>query len=230
MLTGEIASRVIKSQANGYNRISDIIPLINEVHKMFYKHECSQGVITNTQGTLPSLTTQNDVYEYNAPVVNDQTAWCISGVFLREPISRDYNIYDYQFSEPPPINTVEYMEFHGNYYYEYQFCRTFDALEDAPARIVFSRNPGSSTTKFKLLMYKQPREILSDRIQLQLPDRDGAHMQYFLPAVMKWVEAQNHGNYIEAVEYIKNELKPRYWKVMNSGAQGRRHRTQPKYY
>lgn len=228
--TSEIISWVIKRQAQGYNRVADVLPIINECHKLFYKHETSQAVITNSNGRLPFLRTIKGVYEYSAPVVNSSTPWSVAYVLLREPLSRDYNIYDYQFSEPPPVNTVEYVEFGGNYYYPYQFVRTLDALEDQSCRIVFSRNPGNTTNKFSLLMYRRPREILSDRIQLQLPDRDGAHMMYFFPAVMKMIEAQNHGNYMEAVEYIESYLKPKYWKVMNSGAQGRRHKTMSRYF
>ena len=138
--------------------------------------------------------------------------------------------YDYDYSEPPLVNTVDYKEIAGNYYYEYQFVRTLDALEDVSAQIIFSRNPGESTNKFRLLMYKKPTEIDSDRIQLQIPDRDGSHRMFIFPAVMKFIEAQNNGNYMEAVDYIENTLKPKMWEVLNSGAQGRRHRTQPHYY
>lgn len=228
--TGEIVSWIIKSQAEGFNRTADVLPIVNEVHKIFYKHEASQGVITDSDGSLPRLVTTANTFEYDAPTVNGQVPWCCSGISLREPISRDYNIYDYQFSEPPPINTVEYMEWQGNYYYKYQFARTLDALEDEVCKIIFSRNPGNTRNKFRLLMYKKPREILSDRIQLQVPDRDGLHRMYFFPACMKLIEAQNHGNYMEAIDYIEKYLKPKVWKVMNSGAQGRRHRTMPRYF
>jgi len=227
---GQIATWVIKSQAKGFNRIADVLPIINEVHKIFYKHESSQGVITGSDGSLPELPTKTNVVEYDAPVVNGITPWCVSGVYLRQPVSNDYNILDYQCSEPPLVNTVDYHEFGGNYYYEYQFVRTLDALEDEGAKIIFSRNPGTTTSMYHLLMYKKPREISSDRIQLQIPDRDGLHRMFFFPAVMKLIEAQNHGNYMEAVEYIENNLKPKVWKVMNSGAQGRKHRSQARYF
>ena len=131
---------------------------------------------------------------------------------------------------PPPVNTTDYKEFAGNRYYAYQFARTLDALEGVAAQIIFSRNPGDTTETFRLLMYKKPTEIDSDRIQLQIPDRDGSHLMYFFPAVMKMIEAQNSGNYMEAVAYIEDVLKPKMWEVLNSGAQGRRHKTQPQYY
>ena len=79
-------------------------------------------------------------------------------------------------------------------------------------------------------MYKKTADIISDRIQLQIPDRDGAHWLYFFPAVMKWIEAQNHGNYMEAVGYIEDVLKPKIKEVLSSGATGHRHKTQPLYY
>lgn len=227
---GQIASWVIKRQAQGFSRTADVLPLINEVNKLFYKHECSQGVITDSDGGLPFLNTTNNNVKYTAPVVDGVTPWCVSGVYLRWPNAQDFGRYDYDYSEPPLVNTVDYMEFAGNYYYEYQFVRTLDALENVATQIIFSRNPGDSKARFRLLMYRKPTEIDSDRIQLSIPDRDGSHMMYFLPAVMKLVEAQNNGNYMEAVAYIEDVLKPKMWEVLNSGAQGRRHRTQSQYY
>jgi hypothetical protein len=58
-----------------------------------------------------------------------------------------------------------------------------------------------------------------------IPDSDGAHQTIVIPALMKLIEGQNHGNYIEAVEYIEQTLKPRLWKTLGSGAQGKRRET-----
>ncbi|MCP3683505.1 MAG: hypothetical protein GY861_12530 [bacterium] len=228
---GEIASWVIKSQANGYNRTTDVVPIINEAHKMFMKHEQAQTTIIDpTTGRLPTLSTTLDQYEYDAPVVNNQVPWSVGKVCLRFNRPFDYNRQSYVYSELPLINTYEYFEMGGNHYYPYQFAQQLDALVDEPCKITFTRNPGDTTNRFYLLMYKQPKEILSDRIQLQIPDRDGAHRMYFFPAVMKLIEAQNNGNYMEAVEYIETVLKPKVWKVMNSGQQGRRHKTRKRYF
>jgi hypothetical protein len=228
---GEIASQVIKSQAAGFNRENDVIPAINLVHKMVTNREVPQLVILDpATGSLPVLATQANILTYEAPVVNNLTPWCVSGVYTRWPNTRDYGSVDYNYYEPPLVNTTDYKEFGGNYYYQYQFARTFDALEDVAARIVFSRDPGESDNRFYLLMYRTTADILSDRIQLQIPDRDGAHMLYFFPAVMKWIEAQNHGNYMEAVDYIENVLKPKVKEVLSGGATGHRHRTQSLYY
>jgi len=228
--TGEIVSKIIKYNAQGYSRTADVIPIINEVHKMFYKHENSNGLIRATNGALPTIDTVDNVFDYDAPVVNGKTAWCVSGVFLRRPMGSDYNFSSYSYSERPSLNTLDYHEFGGNYYYPFNFVTTRDAIVDEAAKIQFTRNPGTSSNKFYLLMYEQPREITSDRIQLQIPDRDGSHILYFLPACLKWIEAQNHGNFMEAVEYIEVVLKPKMWKVLSSGVKGRRHKTMPRYY
>jgi hypothetical protein len=233
---GEIASWVIKSQANGYNRTSDVIPIINEVHKMFMKHEQAQTVITDSStGRLPTLNTTQGVYEYDAPVVNGQIPWCVAKVCLRYYTPHDYYRQYYLYQEIPLINTFEYFEVGGNYYYPFQFAQQLDSLVGESCRIKFTRDPGTTPdsdtrNRYYLLMYKQPREILSDRIQLQIPDRDGAHRMYFFPAVMKIIEAENNGNYMEAVEYIEKVLKPKVWKVMNSGQQGKRHKARARYF
>jgi hypothetical protein len=228
---GEIASWVIKSQAQGFNRESDVIPAINEVHKILTQMELPQLVITDPDtGSLPVLATQTGVLDYNAPAVDGQTPWCVSGVYTRWPNTRDYGSVDYNYYEPPLVNTTDYKEFGGNEYYRYQFVRSFDATEDTVAFVRFSRDPGETDNRFYLLMYRTPAEITSDRIQLQIPDRDGAHRLYFFPAVMKLLEAQNHGNYMEAVSYIEDVLKPKIREVLSSGVTGHRHRTQAKYY
>ncbi len=225
---GTIANWVIKRQAQGYNRVSDVLPIINECHKLFYKHESSQGIITAANGRLPYLTTSDGVYDYDAPVVDGVTPWCVSGIFLRGYDNNDYHLSENELSERPVQNTTDYMQFGGNYYYKYLFVHSFDALEGVVSKIKLTRNPGDTTAKYHLLMYKTPTEITSDRQQLQLPDRDGAHLLYFFPAVMKIIEGQNNGNYIEAAEYIETKLKPAFWRVMNSGCKGRRGRTMPR--
>ena len=238
--TGEIASWVIKSNANGYNRTADVLPIINDVHKILYKNERSQVYITNpTTGRLPVLPTQENVYNYNAPEVASlnaneptQIAWRVAGVYLRKPLNNDYdnNFDEYYHTEHPPINTCEYQEWGGNYYYKYQFVRTFDETIDVPARICFTRQPGDTTSRFYLLMYRKPREITSDRIQLQIPDSEGFHRRHFFPAVSKYIEAMNHGNFEETNAYIDEVVVPVVRKIMNSGAQGKRNRTQARYY
>ncbi len=228
---GEIASWVIKSQAEGFSRINDVIPIINEVHKMFTMRELPQLVITDpATGSLPILTTVDGTFQYTAPVTGGHTPWCVSGIYTRWPGTGDYNAVEYNNTEPPMVNTTDYKEFGGNYYYMYQFARSFDALEDVAAQIIFSRNPGDTTNKFYLLMYRTPADIASDRIQLQIPDRGGAHRLFFFPAVMKLIEAQNHGNYMEAVSYIEDVLKPKMKEVLSSGVTGHRHKTQAHYY
>lgn len=228
---GEIASWVIKSQAQGFNRENDVIPAINEVHKMVTKRELPQLVITDpATGSLPILPTRTTVLRYTAPVVGGHTPWCVSGVYTRWPNTRDYGSVDYNYYEPPLVNTTDYKEFGGNYYYQYQFVRSFDALEDVAAYVLFSRDPGESDNRFYLLMYRTPTDIASDRIQLQIPDREGAHRLYFFPAVMKLIEAQNHGNYMEAVAYIEDVLKPKMKEILSAGVTGHTHRTQSQYY
>jgi len=229
--TGEIVSWVIKRQANGYNRTSDVVPIVNEVHKLFMKHEQAQTVITDpSTGRLPVLNTTHGVFEYDAPVVGSQTPWCIANVCRRFYFPYDYSSQDYGSQDVPYANTSDRIQIGGNYYYPYQFAQQLDSTVDSACRIKFTRNPGDTTNIFYLLMYRQPREILSDRIQLELPDRDGAHLMIFFPGVMKWIEAANNGNYMEAVEYIETVLKPRMWKVMNSGQQGQVHKAKPRYY
>jgi len=128
------------------------------------------------------------------------------------------------------------VEINGNNYFVYRYVKTDDALEvgpDAPAtdlprpRIRFSQDPGTTVgeARYYLQAYRDHPAVTSNRVQLLIPDTDGAHATIVVPALMKLIEGENHGNYMEAIDYIEFKLKPRLWGYMSKGAQGKRHRT-----
>jgi hypothetical protein len=227
MTTSEFLSRALKSQAQGFSRASDLLPILNDLHSMLYKHEDPFTMyIDPTTGKPPVLNTTNGVLVYSGR----SDCWRVSRICTTYPVGTDYGyqLIDNTLS-PPYTNTSEHVEVNGNFYYPYNFADTRDAVGSAAPVITFSRNPQATTAKFYQITYKNPVQITSDRIQLQIPDSDGAHRFLVFPCFMKLIEAQNNGNYEEAIEYIEN-MKLRLWKVLSGGEHGKQHRTMPRPY
>jgi hypothetical protein len=219
--TGELVSW-IKHAKRGWARENDIVPIIRETVNILCKVETAQFLIIDaTTGRPPLLTTADGNYgPYNGPA----GSWRVSGILLKEPAT-EYGMHaDSVYAEEPPVNTTEHIVVNGNWYYPYLFARTEDALYGAEPRIYFSRNPGTTTTRFYQRAYRAPTQITSDRIQLPIPDSYGCHRLYVLPACLALIEAIDHGNYADSLAYIENTIKPQMWKVLNGGEHGRRGR------
>jgi len=232
--TSVIASWVLNSQAQGFNRAADVIPLINEAQNILYKHECNQTLLVDTTtGLLPVFTPTTGTYLYDGPA----NTWRVAGIHRRLPsiLNRTgyYAQYYYNSERSPLTNSFEYREIGGNYYYPMQFFQTRDAVEGGRPQIIMTAEPGSGGASVDTLYmeaYKTPTQITSDRIQLTIPDSNGAHRLYVFTAVMKLIEGQNHGNYAEAIQFIEDYLKPKMWKQLNGGYQGKRHRVTLRYF
>lgn len=225
--TGELVSW-IKQAKSGWAREHDVVPVVREVVNILCKVEAAQFLIVdNSTGRLPLLTTvANNFGPYNGPA----GSWRVSGVFLKEPAYSYLSTLDTQYGEEPFTNTEEPIEINGNWYYQFPFVRSDDAIGSVLPQIYFSRDPGDTTTRFYIRSYRSPAQITSDRIQIPIPDSYGAHRFYVLPACLALIEAMDHGNYQDAVAYIEGSVKPLIWKVLNGGTQGKRHRVFPRPY
>ena len=229
--TGELVSW-IKQAKSGWARENDIIPIIREVVNMLCKVEQASTIIIDpTTGRPPILNvTALNYGPYNGPA----NAWRVSNILLKQPIyDLDYNYalyYQDMYWEKPYVNTTERIEINGNWYYPFPFVKCTDAILGNQPQIMFSRNPGTTSTRYYMQAYQTPVQIMSDRIQLPIPDSFGAHRAYVFPACLALIEASDHGDFEKAVEYIEQVVKPRIWKVLNGGAQGNRHRVQLRPY
>lgn len=231
MLTNEILARAL-NQAQGFNRAADLVPLLNDVHNILCKHETDQFRFIMPTGlrSLPSLaTTANRLGPYLGPV----GTWRVSRIMLAYPLESDYG---YTFLDNtlqlPFVNTTERISINGNWYFPYPFIQTQDALEGARPQVWFTRDPGTTaatgaTARYYMDAYRIPTQITSDRIQLSIPDSDGAHRMIVFPCLMKLIEAQNNGNYAEAVDYIEM-MRDRLWEKLDGAYQGGDHKVQPR--
>ena len=197
MYTSEFVSLAIKSQAQGFDRVADVVPLLSQVQDILYKHECAYTrYIDPSTGKPPVLATAAGLYLYSGP----SNCWRVANLCIN---SEALDNYDYGIVTQPAMNTTEPITINGNSYYPYNFGSSADALEGGSPQIMFSKDPGTTTNVFYMDCYKKPTPITSDRIQLSIPDSDGAHRQIVFPCLMKLIEAQNNGNYAEAVQFIE---------------------------
>lgn len=225
MYTSEILARANR-QAKGFSR-ADLISLLNTAVQILYTHETPQTMeVDGSTGFLPYLeTTAGNLGPYEGP----SNCWRVSNVLVRAP-GAQYRDYGFSHSR---LSDDDVVEINGHRYHVFRYVRSVDAapgfVEEGVGRgvplLLFTVDPGTTTTHYHLQAYWKHPEIESDRIQLRIPDAGGAHQTIVIPALIKLVEGQNHGNYIEAVEYIEQNLKPRLWKILGSGAQGKRRET-----
>lgn len=222
MYTSEILARAIKGQAHGFSLPADVLPLLDTVVQILYKHECAQTMLIDpSTGRIPLLaTTQGTLGPYLGPT----DTWRIAKVLIDADTETNID-YGFLLSDDLLIDDLDIVTISGNDYYVFPYVRTEDALEGALPQLWFSKDPTTTTTRYYLQCYKNHPKITSDRVQLRIPDSGGAHQTIVLPALMKLIEAQNHGNYMEGVEYIEQTMKPRLWSMMSKGAHGARHQT-----
>ena len=120
---------------------------------------------------------------------------------------------------------VERINFEGSEYYRIvniksTLARVSGNGRVTPATFMFRGvDPGSTTFVFKRVCYKLPTEITSPRIQHECPSPEAE--QILMQATMSLIDAINdHKKQLAVTKYIENELKPRYWNILDIGEQG----------
>lgn len=227
--TGELYAW-IKQAKSGWAQESVVAPIVRDVCNILCKCEQARFMMIDPATGRPYLlTTANNTFgPYQGPV----GSWRVSNILLKEPAYNYISAPDYGITlgEEPYANTTEPITINGNWYYPYPFCKFDDALDGARPIGYFSRNPGTSTTRFYMQAYHAPTPVTSSAVPLPIPDSYGCHRLYVFPACLKLIEGIDHGNVEDAVAYIEGTIKPLMWKVLNKGAQGKRNRVTPRPY
>ena len=180
--------------------------LLNEAHKLLLYNELEQRIaVDTTTGDYPYITTVDNTVLYNLPA----NCSILKALLIDFTETRD----DYPW-------TYEDFESRGRRYYKVLNINTREATPAAPlAGFVFvGVNPGATTAKFRIFYYEAPINITSDAVQHQMPG--SADMEFLLPATIKLIEGMDHGNIIEARQYITEVMKPAFIKTLSRGAQG----------
>ena len=227
--TSEIIGWALRSQAKGYSK-PVIVSLLNEAQNILYKQPCAQTMlIDDSTGLPPTLTIKPNIRKYDGP----EGTWRIGNIILKARSIRNYealNLQDYNYIDQPRNNTTDWININGNHYYNHSFLKCDDAVGNNPPQITFTREPSEIDKTYYVQAFKTPTQILSDQIQLTIPDSEGSHRLILFPTLMALIEAENHGNYVEMYALIEREYKPAMARILNKGAQGKRHRAQPRPY
>ena len=197
----------IEEQSHGWDRWGPrgSCALFNEAHKMLLYDEAEQNVVYDpATGDLPFIITQAGVYRYNCPL----DCWLPKAMLI------DLD----ETPNAPPWRYEDY-EIGGMAYRRVLNIRTRESRRNTLATVQFAGvDPGATTSLYRLLYYLIPVEILSDAIQHQMPGT--TDMELLVPATIKLIEGIDHGDLIEAREYIMQEMKPQLQHAMDRGEQG----------
>lgn len=179
--------------------------LLNEAHKLLLYDDLEQRlVIDDSIGDFPFLVTQDGVYQYDLP---DNCS-----ILKHLVVDYDETLEDYPWS-------YEDFRYKGQLYYRIMNITTREETSNANATVSFiGVNPGDTTETFRLVYYETPRNITSDSVQHDMPG--STDMEYLVPATIKLIEGLDHGNIIEARQYIKEVIKKEFRKTMDRGEQG----------
>lgn len=211
---------VLQEQCKGWNVNGPrgLLWYLNQAHKMLLQKEAETRVyFDETTGKLPFLDTTDGVYNYSLP----SNCWKLADVLVEIGVTGsildNYTGADYGIRTASK-RRIERVTFAGIDYLKIFQVRSWPASETAVARMAFADNPGTTDDVYNIKYYKKPTDITSDSIQIEIePPFD---VLYLLPATVKLIESQQHGNYLEARKELLATIIPMYWKEMNSGAQG----------
>ena len=197
----------IEEQCEGWNRegARGTRALLNEAHKLLLYNELEQRVVIDgATGEFPYLTTRDERYVYNLP---DNCS-----ILKALLIDFDNTRSDYPWA-------YEDFTVDGRRFYRILNIISREATNTTNAQLAFRGvNPGDTDDIFKLYYFEAPINITSDGVQHQMPG--SADFEFLLPATIKLIEGIDHGNIIEARQYIVEVIKPQFIKTLSRGEQG----------
>jgi hypothetical protein len=217
--TAELVT-ILQEQFKGWNANGPrgVLHYIDVAHRIFRQVESEQTVyFDETNGKLPYLDTTDGVYKYSLP----SNCWKLAGVYIEAGVTGslldNLSLADYGL-RVSNVHKIESVVMSGIEYLRLHNVRSWPASEAAVARLAFSDNPGTTDDVYNIKYYRQPVELVSDSIQLEVePPYDEL---YLLPAVCELIEGIQHGNYADARTKLLEIWRPKYWKEINGGEQG----------
>jgi len=244
MTTGEMITMAIGTQASGYPRPT-VLATLRLVQDVLIKQECAQLQFTDINtGKPPTLADAIQITPLSflidlTATYEDLVLWRVARLMTIVRQNDDYgHLNDYDQMNVPPRNTTEYVEVNGNYYNPYYNGRTFDADSAAVSPtvgvsehpiVILSRTPEIALDEIYLQCYFKAIPLTTEKVQLTIPDSNGIHFMYILPALVKALQMQADGDVDGLLGYL-TAVRPKVWAALSGGAQGKRHSTQSRAY
>jgi len=223
---------ILQEQFKGWNINGPrgLLHYLDTAHRILCQTESANRVVFDSStGLLPYLVTTAGTFTYNLP----SDCWKLGDVLVEIGVNGSLfdNLSYYRYGTGGVGGTalmtgfrisstrkLEHVTISGIGYIRVPHIRSFPAGESTLAKLIFTDDPGTTTTCYNIRYYKKCAELVSDSIPLEIePPNDEL---YLLPATCKLIEGVQHGNYLEARTEILKNIKPLYWKECNSGEQG----------
>jgi hypothetical protein len=220
MTTYELLN-ILEEQFPGWNRdgVRGLLRYVDIAQKALCMVPAEQLLIMeDATGKLPVLGTTAGTFAYYMSAITS-----FVDEVLVEADSRSWgsmsvqSLQDYGRTAPDAA-IPEYRAIAGIQYLRVPFVRTWPATDANNAKLLFTKDPATTTSLYYLRSYRRPETLDSDSIGLLIPPPYDE--LYLLPAAAKLVEGANHGNYIEARAAIERDFKPLMWEAFNEGEQG----------
>ncbi len=218
---------ILKYNAKDWNRTGakSLIQIVNEVHRSLLSQEMSQRISYRTDGKLPYIATTDSTYNYTltqAVTGLSEDIWRVSNVLVKPPFSNALlSAIRVEYGITPNLRQpVNIIEWNGVEYYRFHQVHVNDALISGNPILKFTTNPGTTTTDFYLIAYKKPAEITAETTETEIPEH--LHTETLIPAALKYLEAQQNGNWLEYHSSLVG-FKKVLQSNMNDGEQGEYH-------
>ena len=125
---------------------------------------------------------------------------------------------------PKVEKPIDKFRFRGKEYFRFQQVNTFDATPTDNAKIVFSLDPGDTTTDFTVLMYEGAVQLTSEEVPLTLPER--LHLRVLVPAVVEFINALQNNTWTKAIQIVEKKYMKEARNESMAGEQGVSHSAQ----
>ncbi len=213
-MTTEELCELLVQQYNGWNYDGDhgVLRHLNSANLILASQDCSMMlVLDNATGTLPILATTGGVFAYNMVT----TIRKVSDVL----VSTDSIVFN-DYGTTAMSTGRNYIVIGGMKFVRWPYVMKPQEYRSVsvPAKVIFSKDPGTTSDRFYLYAFRRPTQILSQNIQSDIVSPWDA--EYLLPAASKLIEGVQSGNYVEAYQWIQKELKPKMANAMNKDMQG----------
>lgn len=184
---------------------------LNQAHRYMMSGDCEAHIrIDTATGKPPTLDTTAGTFSYTLPDDCRKLFKVAVDAYEVETNFFFYNFYGRNDAYPWSIRSFIFRE---HPYFEVP-AQSTELLANTNASIIFVYDPSTTTDLFYTFYYVKPTEILSDSIQVQIPEK---YHELLLDGVMARIGKKEYGaedNY----RYWKEKEVPRiYWKQMNTG-------------
>jgi hypothetical protein len=225
MLTSQIVARL--QRLNPDYSSATLVEMLDSLSKLLLRVENDDNLYYDTTtGDFPYLSTTQGTYQYSS----------IPNVFKIRDIVVNLAVYNGYGISYPVNDAFANNPYYGrnpgtNYGYDVAQikinnrlylpvpCVKTEAYQGETPSVMFRFDPMTQATMYQIMGYKDCTTISSANVQLQIPVR--YHETVVIPAMQALIDGESNGRYLEMIQYIEKELKPKIDFSKNSNSSDR---------